>query len=132
VGGAAPAAAPPTGEDLGRAFALALQRKDWDAVEALFHPEIDFRGMTPRRAWKAGTPAEVVARVLRHWFEDGDDLEELLRVETDGFSDRGRVSYRMRGRNADCPFIVENQAYLAERDGRIGWMRIMCSGFRPA
>ena len=31
----------------------------------------------------------------------------------------------------DGRFVVEQQAYLEERDGRIGWMRVMCSGFRP-
>ena len=28
------------------------------------------------------------------------------------------------------PFVVEQQAYLSERDERIGWMRVVCSGFR--
>jgi len=28
--------------------------------------------------------------------------------------------------------VVEHQAYYAERDGRIGWMRAVSSGFRPA
>jgi hypothetical protein len=27
---------------------------------------------------------------------------------------------------------VEQQAYLEERNGRIGWMRVLCSGFQPA
>lgn len=26
---------------------------------------------------------------------------------------------------------VEQQAYLSGRDGRIGWTRVVCSGFRP-
>ena len=36
-----------------------------------------------------------------------------------------------RGHNPDGPFVVEQQAYYEERDGRIGWMRVICSGFRP-
>jgi hypothetical protein len=28
-------------------------------------------------------------------------------------------------------FEVEQQAYIGERAGRIGWMRSVCSGFRP-
>jgi hypothetical protein len=35
-------------------------------------------------------------------------------------------------RNDDGQNLVEQQAYLSERDGRIGWLRIMCSGYRPA
>jgi hypothetical protein len=27
--------------------------------------------------------------------------------------------------------MVEQQAYLSARDGRIGWMRVLCSGYRP-
>jgi hypothetical protein len=27
--------------------------------------------------------------------------------------------------------IVEQQAYLAQRDNLIGWLRIVCSGQRP-
>ena len=46
--------------------------------------------------------------------------------------DRERVGYRFSGRNPDGRFVVEQQAYLSERDGRIGWMRALCSGFRRA
>lgn len=27
--------------------------------------------------------------------------------------------------------LVEQQAYLSEREGRSGWLRIMCAGYRP-
>jgi hypothetical protein len=29
-------------------------------------------------------------------------------------------------------FVVEQQAYTTEKDGRINWMRVLCSGFRPS
>jgi hypothetical protein len=41
------------------------------------------------------------------------------------------VGYRFSVTNPDGRFLVEQEAYLAERDGRIGWMRVVCSGFRP-
>jgi hypothetical protein len=28
--------------------------------------------------------------------------------------------------------VVEQQAYYATEGGRIAWMRVLCSGFRPA
>jgi hypothetical protein len=28
--------------------------------------------------------------------------------------------------------VVEQQAYYSTTDGRISWMRVLCSGFRPA
>jgi hypothetical protein len=27
-------------------------------------------------------------------------------------------------------FLVDQQAYLSARNGRIGWMRVLCSGYR--
>jgi hypothetical protein len=116
---------------LGQSFARALAAKDFDTVVELLHPEIDFRGLTPRRNWEADNPADVVQGILRTWFEDSDEIDELVNLETDSFADRERIGYRFRVHNPDGEFLVEQQAYLAERDGRIGWMRVLCSGYRP-
>jgi hypothetical protein len=116
---------------LGSSFAAALARKDFDRIRGLLHPEVDFRGLTPRRFWEAEEPEGVVSGALRQWFEDSDEILELLHVETDAFADRERVGYRFLVRNPEGLFEVEQQAYIGERDGRIGWMRVLCSGFRP-
>jgi hypothetical protein len=71
-----------------------------------------------------------VADVLQRWLEDSDHVDEVVAIETDEFADRQRVSYRLRGHNDGGPFVVEQQAYFTERDGRIDWMRVLCSGFR--
>jgi hypothetical protein len=115
----------------GRRFAEALGSKDFGTIAGVLDPAIDFRGLTPRRLWEAGDPAEVDA-ILRQWFEPSDQIEEVVEIEEGGVSDRGRVAYRFRGRNEDGPFVVEQQVYFTERDGRIDWMRVLCSGFRPA
>lgn len=96
------------------------------------HPEIDFRGITPSRFWEASDPDQVVAGALRQWFEDSDEIEALERLETDASADRERVRYRFSVVCPDGRFLVEQQAFLAARDGRVGWMRVLCSGFRPA
>jgi hypothetical protein len=116
---------------LGQAFADALSRKDFDAIAELLHPEIDFRGLTPRRMWEASSPRAVIDDILTTWFEESDEIERLAVSESDAFSDRERVGYRFEGHNPDGPFVVEQQAYYTERDGRIDWMRVVCSGFRP-
>jgi hypothetical protein len=116
---------------LGDAFATALAAKDFDRIRELLHPEVDFRGLTPSRTWEAADAETVVGEVLRQWFEDSDEIEQLLHVETDSFADRERVGYRVRVRNPEGLFDVEQQVYIGERDGRIGWMRSVCSGFRP-
>jgi hypothetical protein len=116
---------------LGASFAEALAAKDFERIRDLLHPEVDFRGLTPRRHWEASDPDQLIGSVLREWFEDTDRIEELERLETDSFADRERVAYRFRVRNPEGLFRVEQQAYIGERDGRIGWMRTLCSGFRP-
>jgi hypothetical protein len=116
---------------LGAAFAEALATKDFDRIRGLLHPELDFRGLTPRRNWQASDPDAAVGSVLRSWFEDSDEIEELELLETDSFADRERVGYRLRVRNPEGLFRVEQQVFIGEREGRIGWMRTVCSGFRP-
>ena len=116
---------------LGEEFAQALAQKDVDTMRELLHAEIDFRGLTPSRSWEASGRDEVTALFLEKWFEESDQIEELVHLESDRVADRQRVGYRFRVTCPDGPFIVEQQAYLAERDGRIGWMRVVCSGYRP-
>ena len=99
-------------------------------LRALLHHEIDFRAMTPQRVWEADGPDDVLA-AIGTWFEDTDVIEAVEAMETDSFADRQRVGYRLRVLNEDGPHLVEQQAYLSEREGRIGWLRIMCSGYRP-
>jgi hypothetical protein len=115
---------------LGSAFAEALTAKDFERVAALLHPEVDFHALTPKRTWQASSPEQVVDDVLREWLDDATEVDELIDVQTDAFATCQRVGYRFRGHDADGPFIVEQQAYLEERDGQIGWMRVVCSGMR--
>jgi hypothetical protein len=118
------------GSKLGRAFAEALSGKQFDDAIALLDREIEFRALTPRRNWEASDPAEV-GEILRQWFKDTVEIEEVVAIETDSVADRRRVAYRFQGRNEDGPFAIEQQAYYSEQGGRIVWMRILCSGFRP-
>lgn len=117
-------------QSLGESFARAVAAKDHDRVRELLHPEFDFQAMTPRRVWDAPHPDDFVD-ILNTWFDDNDHIESLEGIETDAFADRERVGYRLRIRNNDGEHLVEQQAYLSERDGQIGWLRIMCSGYRP-
>jgi hypothetical protein len=117
--------------DLGADFARALAAKDSQALLELLHPEIEFRAVTPGRSWEENDREGVLAVLLGKWFEEADEIEAVERVESDGFADRQRVGYRFRVSNPEGRFLVEQQAYLSEQDGRIGWMRVVCSGYRP-
>ncbi|HEY2717097.1 MAG TPA: hypothetical protein VGI73_12830 [Solirubrobacterales bacterium] len=116
---------------LGAEFAQALAAKDFERLLGMFDPEVDFRALTPRFFWDPGGPEEIVGSVLRKWFEDDDEIEALEKLETDAFADRERVAYRFRIRNPEGLFLVEQQAYLSGGEGRIEWMRVLCSGYRP-
>ena len=117
---------------VGAEFARALAAKDSARIRGLLDPEIDFRGLTPNRSWEASQADDVVTMLLGDWFEDSDVIEGLEHLESDEFSDRERVGYRFSVRNPKGSFLVEQQAYLSARDGQIDWMRVLCSGFRPA
>ncbi len=115
---------------LGESFARALAAKDNAALLELLHDELDFQAMTPRRVWDIEKPGDVVG-IVNTWFDDDDHIDGIELLEPDAFADRQRVGYRLRVRNADGLHLVEQQAYIGERDGRIGWLRIMCAGYRP-
>ena len=118
----------------GRRFAEALADKRADDLERLLAPDIDFRGLTPGRAWEATGTAQVLEILLGHWFAPADVIEELVEVDTSTFADRQHVRYQLAGHDAEGPFVVEQQAYyMTDGDpesGRITWMRVLCSGFR--
>ncbi|QGN34277.1 hypothetical protein [Microlunatus sp. Gsoil 973] len=124
------------GTEAGRRFAAALAGKQVAVLTGLLAPDVDFRGLTPGRAWEASDAAGVMTILLDHWFEPTDEIDELVAITVSSVADRQHVSYRLRGHNADGPFVVEQQMYYqVDTDDpggdRIRWMRVLCSGFRP-
>jgi hypothetical protein len=116
----------------GSRFASALAAKDRDALRKLLHPQIEFRALTPRKAWEAHDADAVIEIVFGSWFEDSDSIEALESVESGVVADREQIRYRLAVTNPEGSFVVEQQGYLtAGEDGRIEWMRLVCSGYRP-
>lgn len=113
----------------GRRFVDALARKDTGAMLDLLAPDVDFRAMTPSRFWEGADP-EAVLHALRLWFDEGDVIEGVDSVTVDAVSDAEHVGYRLRVRSEGRDHLVAQEAYLTERGGRIGWLRIMCAGYR--
>jgi hypothetical protein len=119
--------------DLGERFARALAAKDVPALLEVLHPEVDFRAMTPSRFWEASSAAAVVDDILLGaWFEATDHIDAIDAVESEMVADRIRVGYELRVTNGDGTFTVGQQAYLGVVDERIGWLRVMCAGYRRA
>jgi ketosteroid isomerase-like protein len=123
---------PPMSHTVAEMFVEAIARHDSSALTELLAPDVDFRGLTPRRDWEAHTPAEVVHIVLGNWFADNDHIDAVSRVEHgDPVGDTQRVGYRFEIVNPDGRSTVEQQAYYRLDDGRLAYLRIVCSGFRP-
>jgi hypothetical protein len=113
------------------AFVDAIVARDVARAVALLHPEIDFRAMTPNRVWEAGDPSGVET-ILRAWLADPDEeVHGIEATEPSPIVDRMRVGWLVRISDADGLHVFEQQAYVRERDGRIDWLRVICSGWIP-
>ena len=127
VSGATPASG------LAHRFAAALAAKDAAALRSLFASEVDFRALTPRRVWDARTPDAVVDEViLGSWFEPGDVIKQIESVQHGQVGTRTQIGYRLRVESAGQTYTVEQQAFCDLSDGKITWLRVLCSGFVPA
>jgi hypothetical protein len=118
--------------NVGERFAHAIAEKDRAAILQVLSPELDFKGVTPRKTWEAATGEDFVDRILLGtWFGPNDTIRALQRVETDTIADTERVSYRFELERDSSRFLLEQQAYYRTNGGRIDWLRIACSGYRP-
>jgi hypothetical protein len=88
---------------LGPRFAHALATKDSDALRAVLHPDVDFRGLTPNRFWEAHDCDAVLDIVFGVWFGSHDELEELVLLESDAFADREQVRFASAGATVTGP-----------------------------
>jgi ketosteroid isomerase-like protein len=110
----------------------AVVARDFLGAQALMDPEVNFRAMTPKRTWEADDPPGV-GEVLRAWFEHPErEVERVEPTEPGSVEDTARVGWRVYGTEAGKPFVYEQQAFLREDGGKVVWMRVMCSGPRPA
>ncbi|KRF36460.1 hypothetical protein ASG94_03125 [Nocardioides sp. Soil805] len=117
---------------MGEQLARAVAAKDRAAFARILADDVDFLGLTPRRAWEATGPAAVAAVYFDHWFEPSDTIQALVEVTTgDDVADTQHVSYRLDLVNDDGEQVAEQQAYFRTTAGRISHLRVLCSGFRP-
>lgn len=113
------------------AFASAIAALDLPRAAGLVTPDVDFRAMTPRRIWEADGPAGV-EEVLRAWLADPDEqVEQVTTTAPALVENTARVGWLVHRLDPGGPCAFEQQAYVRERGGRIGWLRIMCSGPVP-
>ncbi|MGW5714676.1 hypothetical protein ACWEVP_00815 [Amycolatopsis sp. NPDC003865] len=115
----------------GEKFAHALAARDSAGLHAVLAGEVDFAALTPGRHWSATDPAEIVDDViLGRWFGPGRTIHELCSVTTGRVADCEHVTYRLRVGRDGADHLVEQQAYYTAQNGEIGWLRVLCSGYR--
>jgi hypothetical protein len=119
------------GQSVGEQMARAIGAGDREALLELLAPDLDFRAMTPLRFWESRSAEEVADIVLGTWFGGDRHLDALEQLDTDVMADRERVGYRFRATTPEGVTLVEQQAYVGVDAGRVSWLRIMCTGFRP-
>jgi hypothetical protein len=113
------------------AFVQAVVARDFTRARDLLHAEVDFRGMTPNRIWEAEGPADVEG-ALRLWLDDPEEhVERIDALDTAAIQDTVRTGWLVHATGADGPFVFEQQVYARAHDGRVDWLRVMCSGPRP-
>lgn len=117
---------------LGPRFARAVGSKDVDAVRAILAPDVDFRALTPGRAWEGTTADDVVGALFDRWFGPSDDITAVLDITCGApVADTERVSYRLALHNDAGAHVAEQQVYYRVDGDVIVHLRILCSGFRP-
>lgn len=115
----------------GERFAHAIAAQDPSALRAVLADHVDFAALTPGGQWTATGPAEVVDDVvLGRWFAPDRRIVGLSSVTTAEVADCRHVGYRLLVQRDGADHVVEQHAFYTARDGRIDWIRIVCSGYR--
>jgi len=112
-----------------QAFVNAVLRLDFEALEAILAPKVEFRALVPGELVNVATASEAV-QCFRRWFGDKTDLE-LLHHQSEPLIDRLLLEYRLRLYKKGQPYLVEQRLCCTIEDGRFAVIDMLCSGFRP-
>jgi len=117
-----------TAEVLSRNFIEALARQDFAALAASFSAEARFRALVPRGLREASGGVEA-SSYFQGWFGAAERIE-VVDSSVKRMVDRYHLAWRLRVHDAQGQRLVEQQAYVTERDGQFVVFDLLCSGFR--
>jgi len=114
----------------GRRFTAALSKRDFNSLQAIFHPDVRSRLLIPSRLV---TPldAKGVIDNYREWFGEADSFE-LRQVDVGCIGRRLHIYYQILLQDADGWSVLEQHAFGNVENGRIKRFDLICSGFEPA
>jgi len=116
------------GNDIGTEFVQALSGRNWNGLQGLFQPSIQFRALIPPGLREASSDVEASGH-FRQWFGKADALE-LVDFTVEPLLDKVRIAYRLR-LHEDRWYRVEQQTFCVVTGDQIEKMDLLCSGFRP-
>jgi hypothetical protein len=102
-----------TAAAFGPRFAQALATNDSEALRAVLHTRCRLPRPDTQPFLGGSRSRPVLDIVFGDWFGPRDELDEVVLLDSDTFAGREQLRF---GRNRDGPMIVEQQAYIAERD----------------
>ena len=103
----------------------AIASRDDRVLRGSLAPDVDFKGLTPRKLWEGDSPDEVCDVVLGHWFEEQDRVTAVHDVTEGEVGDTARIGYRLDLELPDGPYVVEQQAYYRTGPEGISYLRIV-------
>ena len=114
----------------GRRFTAALSKRDFNSLQAIFHPDVRSRLLIPSRLV---TPldAKGVIDNYREWFGEADFFE-MRQVDVGCIGRRLHIYYQILLQDADGWSVLEQHAFGNLENGRIKRFDLICSGFEPA
>src|SRR5437870_4820414 len=102
----------------GEAFVAALADRDFEKLEACFHPQVRFRALVPSGLRERTGSTDAVAQV-KSWFAETNRIQ-LLQREVYLVSQRVHISYRFRELYSDGETeVIEQNAFCDVREGLI-------------
>ncbi len=110
----------PAWQAVGDSFLHALAVQDFDALQAIFLPEVRFRSLVPSGE-RFGQTAGEATGWLRRWFGRLDTLEVMQSTSTIVF-DRLYLNYRFRVHDEKGWQMIEQHAYCVLQGEQIADM----------
>ena len=105
---------------IGVAYATALAAKDYEQLQQLFAPDIDFRSLTPNRVWEASDSDTLIREILQQWFEEQRRDQEPQAVRRTS-SETVKRSDTIRRAKPEGDFLVEQAGlfFQSRREDRV-------------
>ena len=117
-------------QEAGRRFAAALTQRDFDSLQAVFHPGVRSRLLIPS-GLVTPLDAKGLIEKYREWFGEAVFFE-VQQVDISCIGRRLGIFYQILLQDADGWSILAQQAYGSLANGQIERFDLLCSGFQPA